>query len=86
MAMGLPVVTTSIGSEGLEVIDCKHLLIQDDPYNFANAVLKLISDRQLWHQLQLNGRQLVEDRYDWTAIFARYEQQLIDMSGKFWKK
>ena len=83
MAMGLPVVTTSIGCEGLEVLDRKHLLIHDEPHNFADAVLELISDRQLWHQLQLNGRQLIEEQYDWTAIFVRYEQQLIDMSGKF---
>ena len=82
MAMGLPVVTTSIGCEGLEVIDRQHLLIHDDPHDFARAVLEIIEDRQLWHQLQTNSRQLVERRYDWTAIFAHYEHQLIEISGK----
>ena len=82
MAMGLPVVTTSIGCEGLSAINREHLLIRDRPENFARAVLELIRDRQVWQQLQINGRQLVKDKYDWTAIFAEYEAKLIEMSGK----
>ena len=82
MAMGLPVITTNIGCEGLEATNREHLLIRDCPENFARAVLELIGDRQMWQQLQLNGRQLVQDKYDWTAIFADYEAKLIEMSSK----
>ena len=82
MAMGLPVVATNIGCEGLIANDREHLIIQDQPKSFARAVLKLIQDRQLWHKLQVNGRQLVESEYDWTKIFGEYEQQLIQKSQK----
>lgn len=82
MALGLPVVTTSIGCEGLEIIDRQHLLIGDRPYDLARAILELMTDRQLWHRLQVNGRQLVEKQYDWSAIFAEYERELINLSGK----
>ncbi|MEM7591866.1 MAG: glycosyltransferase, partial [Cyanobacteria bacterium P01_A01_bin.83] len=80
MAMGLPVVSTSIGCEGLTVGDRSQLLIKDTPNDFAQGVVELIGDRQLWQQLQIKGRQLVEENYDWTAIFAEYEAQLIKMS------
>lgn len=82
MAMGLPVVTTSIGCEGLEATNREHLLIYDRPDDFARGVIELMSDRDIWHQLRINGRQLVEAKYDWSAIFAEYESQLIEMSSK----
>ena len=76
MAMGLPVVTTSIGCEGLATGDRNHLLIRDLPSNFAQAVVELHTNQKLWHQLQTNGRQLVESAYDWTAIFTACDRQL----------
>ncbi|MEM7761040.1 MAG: glycosyltransferase, partial [Cyanobacteria bacterium P01_A01_bin.40] len=76
MAMGLPVVSTSIGCEGLEVSDRTHLLIKDTPQDFAQGVIELIGDQKLWQQLQAKGRQLVEENYDWSAIFAEYEATL----------
>ena len=48
MAMGLPVVSTSISCEGLKVSDRSHLLIKDTPSDFAQGVVELIGDRQLW--------------------------------------
>lgn len=81
MAMGLPVVSTSIGCEGLSVKDQEQLLIRDTPRDFATGVIKLINDRALWHLLQANGRQLVENNYDWSAIFAEYESKLIEISS-----
>ena len=77
MAMGLPVISTSIGCEGLEISDRQHLLIRDLPNDFARAVIELARDKELWQTLRSNGRQLVEDNYDWTAIFSGYEQELL---------
>ncbi len=80
MAMGLPVISTSLGCEGLNIVDQEHLLIRDKPKNFAQAVAELINNQELWHKLQINGRQLVEANYDWSAIFAEYEPELIRAS------
>ena len=77
MAMGLPVVSTSIGCEGLEIGDRQHLLIHDDPDDFAGGIIELLENQDLWYRLQTEGRQLVENEYDWSAIFAEYESQLI---------
>ena len=77
MAMGLPVVSTKIGCEGLEAENNQHLLIRDTPANFVQGVIELINNQELWQTLYTNGRQLVEAKYDWTAIFADYEQELL---------
>ncbi len=76
MAMGLPVVSTSLGCEGLEVTDRIHLLIRDDPQEFAMAVREVLKDPILWQQLRQAGRRLVEQRYDWHTIFSQFEQEL----------
>ncbi|NJK53070.1 MAG: glycosyltransferase family 4 protein [Leptolyngbyaceae cyanobacterium SU_3_3] len=47
MAMGLPVVSTSLGCEGLAIVDNVHLLIRDQPEAFATAILQLLSDQDL---------------------------------------
>lgn len=55
MAHGLPVVTTSIGAEGIGLIDGKEVLIADDPAGFARAVERLYSDPELWERLRWAG-------------------------------
>jgi sugar transferase (PEP-CTERM/EpsH1 system associated) len=70
-AMGRAVISTSLGSEGIDCRDGEHLLIADTPVEFANAVLRLISDRTLQEQLIGNARQLVLSKYDWEAIGRR---------------
>ncbi len=78
MAMGLPVVSTSLGCEGLDGVDGEHLLIRDEPEQIAQAVLAVDRDRILWKNLRTNGRSLVEERYDWQAIYADFECKLFE--------
>ncbi len=59
MAAGLPVVTTSIGSEGMGLVDGVHALVADTPEEFAAAVVRLSSDDSLWNQLADAARQLL---------------------------
>lgn len=67
MAMGLPVVSTSVGAEGLEVRHGENILIADDPRAFADSVLRLLSDPALWAHLSVGGQQLAR-RYDWREL------------------
>jgi len=71
MALGRPVVSTTIGCEGLDVVDGEHLLIADNPKQFAEKTVRLLTDRQLYQHISTNGRQLVEARYDWDKIAGR---------------
>ena len=62
-ACGVPVVSTTLGAEGLPVVNGEHLLIADDPDTFANAIVSLIRDRALAAKLRKNCRELVRTRY-----------------------
>jgi glycosyltransferase involved in cell wall biosynthesis len=68
MAMGSPVVSTSIGIEGIGARDRVHALIADDPQDFAAAALRVMSDRALAGRLAVSGRALVESRFGWPSV------------------
>jgi polysaccharide biosynthesis protein PslH len=55
MALGAPVVSTSKGAEGLDVVHEKHLLIADTPQQFASQVIRLLLDQNLRQDLAENG-------------------------------
>lgn len=77
MAMGLPIVSTTLGCEGLNVEDGTHLLVRDQPEEFAQATLKLVSDAELRQKLRTQGRYLVEQEYDWQSIYNQAERQMV---------
>lgn len=70
MARGLPVVTTRIGCEGIEVEHGREVLIADEPTDFANATVRVLEDRRLAAQLAENGRRLVCERYDARRVYG----------------
>ncbi len=70
-AAGTPVVSTTIGAEGLPVRDGEHLLIADTAEEFAAAVSSLLeSDRLRW-EIGGNGRRLYEKEFTWQAGWNR---------------
>jgi glycosyltransferase involved in cell wall biosynthesis len=70
MAQGIPVVTTSLGCEGIRVESGRHLLIADTPQEFARATLSLLDDRRLAIELGRNARQLIQKKYDLRVAFS----------------
>src|SRR5262249_13653385 len=68
LAMGRPVVTTTIGAEGLGAVPGRDLLIADDAAAFADAVDRLLTDAALAARIGAAGRVLAETRFDWDAI------------------
>ena len=79
MAWGLPVVSTTLGFEGIEASDGEHLLVRDDPKEFAEAICLLMSDAALWRKLRYAGRDLVRERYSWDRVFEPLEEALIEL-------
>jgi glycosyltransferase involved in cell wall biosynthesis len=66
-AAGTPVVSTSMGAEGLGAAHGRELLIADEPAAFADAVSSLIASPELGRELARAGRALYEQRYTWEA-------------------
>ncbi|EKD28317.1 MAG: hypothetical protein ACD_79C00341G0004 [uncultured bacterium] len=67
MAHGVPVVTTPIGAEGYGV-NMQNLLIAKDNEQFAEYVVRLFNDNDLYERIRKNGWQLVYDEYSEHAV------------------
>ncbi len=73
MAIGRPVVSTTVGCEGLAVRDGHDLFIADTPQAFADAVVRLTRDIALRRRVASNARALVSEAYTWDSIGAHVE-------------
>ena len=81
MSLGRPVVSTTIGAEGLDVCDGEHALIADEPQAFVDAILRLLKDQALWRALVRNARRFVERRHDWDALAAKQMQVYDELAA-----
>jgi GT2 family glycosyltransferase/LmbE family N-acetylglucosaminyl deacetylase len=77
MGYGLPVVTTSIGAEGMGLVDGKNALIADEPEDFAEKVLRLYNDETLWHRIRCAALQHIETYYS-PAVVEEKLRKLIE--------
>lgn len=68
LSMGKPVISTSIGAEGLVVRDNEHVLLRDGSDAFAMAAIEMLTNPEKFEHLGERGRELVEQRYTWDAI------------------
>lgn len=74
-AHGVPVVSTTIGCEGLDAVDGMHLIVADGPRVFADRCVALLRSPELCDRLSAAGRRLVSERYQWEEIGARAVSQ-----------
>ena len=70
---GLPIISTSIGAEGIHCTPGENILLADDPYAFAQAIVKVLQEPSLSERLRLNGRRWVEENYDWRTVYSRWD-------------
>ena len=68
MAVGVPVVTTSIGAEGMSLNDGENIFVADSAQQFCDAVVKIYSSEQLWNDASRNGLNFA--RREWGAQSA----------------
>jgi polysaccharide biosynthesis protein PslH len=85
MAAGRAIVTTSLGWEGLPYIEPgRHLLVADDPREFARSVVSLLDGAALRRQLAGDARRLAERHYDWRRLGDAQEamlREVVERSG-----
>jgi glycosyltransferase involved in cell wall biosynthesis len=75
MAMGVPVVSTTIGAEGLEMTAGEHLLIADTPRDFADATIRLLESPGERTRLAANAARKVREEHTWQHATG----QLLDL-------
>lgn len=76
MSLGLPVVTTSVGAEGMDLEDAETVLIVDEPQEFAAAVVRLYRDEALWRKLSRQGLEHVASRFSPSVARTTLKQLL----------
>ena len=82
MAAGVPVVSTTLGAEGLDVHDGEDILIADTNEQLAEKIVSVIESEELRQRLSAGGRALVSERYDWSRLganlFETFQQLLTE--------
>jgi glycosyltransferase involved in cell wall biosynthesis len=78
MAIGRPVVATSVGIEGLDIEPGRHFLAADDPVAFAGAVVRLLGDAALRQDIVQAARARLEERFSWAVVARQFEAICID--------
>lgn len=71
MALGLPIITTSIGKEGIDIVNEESCLISDTPELFAQAIVRIISDEELRRYLATNAQQFFIKNYSKNTLIAK---------------
>jgi polysaccharide biosynthesis protein PslH len=68
LAMGLPVVSTTMGAEGTGLVNGEEILLADTPEQFASEVLRLLDSPELRERIAAAGRKVAEERFDWSRV------------------
>jgi glycosyltransferase involved in cell wall biosynthesis len=72
-ARAMPVVTTTVGLEGIDAVAGQHVLVEDSPEDFAESTLTLLANPEMADKLARSGRQLAEEEYDWQVVLGRMD-------------
>jgi len=74
LAMKKPVISTSVGCEGLGLADGENILIADKPDEFADKVVSLLRDETTCRRLGAAGQEFVKNKYDWGVVFKELDK------------
>ncbi|MFZ1685764.1 MAG: glycosyltransferase family 4 protein [Candidatus Zixiibacteriota bacterium] len=80
MALKRPIVSTSHGCDGLEVVPNRDLLVADTPRDFAQAIISLLSDQHRKEALAEQGWRLVNRQCDWSIRAAQFLERLQSLA------
>jgi glycosyltransferase involved in cell wall biosynthesis len=72
MGMEIPIISTTVGVEGLPIRDGEELLVADDPEAFASSVVRLLRDRALGQRLALTAAERVRREFGWREVSMRF--------------
>jgi glycosyltransferase involved in cell wall biosynthesis len=82
MAMGVPVVSTALGAEGIPVKNRENIVIADEPGRFVDCIVELMENREFYAVIRRNARKLVEEKFSWEKGVEILEKILDKVVGK----
>ena len=81
MSYGVPCVSTSLGVEGMGLIEFDNILIGDNPEEFADRLIKLYTDKSLWEILSTKGLTFMHEKFS-LSIFEENLRNLVNTEKK----
>ncbi|MFW5879251.1 MAG: glycosyltransferase family 4 protein [bacterium] len=76
MYRGLPVVTTSVGTEGIKTCHEKDILISDSEHDFVHSTCRLLEDNIMWNSISDESRSLMKNQYTWEKVWKKLEEAI----------
>lgn len=73
MAVGTPVITSSLGNEGIRAGENSEILIAEKPEDYARVSNQILNDNYLYEKITRNGRIFIEENFDWIKIAKKLE-------------
>ena len=86
LARGKAIVSTSLGAEGIDLRNGEDILIGDTPEEFAGHVAAVIQSPDLRRKLEVNGRKVAEQKYDWDILAANLDRSLHEIVAAYPKQ
>jgi len=77
MSFGLPVISTSIGAEGIDYIENKHIIIANDEALFQQAIIDTVNKQSILKNLASESLLLINEKYNWQSIVRKMTENLI---------
>jgi glycosyltransferase involved in cell wall biosynthesis len=81
MAMGKPVVSTSLGSQGIGATHGENIIVSDNAQDFAEQVINLLQDDGLRRRIGCNAREFVERNYSWKRLTDLMNKALEEVAN-----
>ena len=72
LAMEKPVISTSVGAEGLPISNGVDLLLADEPVQFADAVTRVLTNTAIAADLGRSGSRTVRQNHGWRQVAERF--------------
>lgn len=79
MAVGLPVVTTPVGIEGMSLTNGENVLVADTPEGFTHAIIRLSQDRNLYERISKNGKEFIKMTYSYEVVANKISNIFSDV-------
>jgi glycosyltransferase involved in cell wall biosynthesis len=80
MAMGVPVVATSIANQGINAAHEQEILVADDPQSFAAATTRLLTDQCLRETIRENAKQFIDRNFRWEKNLQRLDELIAEVT------
>ena len=81
LSYGLPMVSTSIGAEGMNIISGEHSFIADDVKQFAEYAIELHNNKDIWQKFSQRGQELISSQYS-SALMRKRLEYIMSFSSR----